>query len=73
MATILNVLYIGMMRTLYDRLSERAATILIAILICLLLGAVPLWPHSRNWGYFPSATLCILLLIIIILVRLRGI
>jgi hypothetical protein len=44
------------------------ATILIIILIILLLGAVPRWPHSRNWGYFPSGTLGIILLIIIILV-----
>ncbi|HEV7905291.1 MAG TPA: DUF3309 domain-containing protein [Pyrinomonadaceae bacterium] len=44
------------------------ATILIVILIILLLGAVPRWPHSRNWGYFPSGTLGIILLIIIILV-----
>jgi hypothetical protein len=44
------------------------ATILIVILIILLLGAFPRWPHSRNWGYFPSGTLGIILLIIIILV-----
>jgi hypothetical protein len=44
------------------------ATILIIILIILLLGAVPRWPHSRNWGYFPRGTLGIILLIIIILV-----
>ncbi|HYP01343.1 MAG TPA: DUF3309 domain-containing protein [Pyrinomonadaceae bacterium] len=44
------------------------ATILIIILIILLLGAFPRWPHSRNWGYFPSGTLGIILLIIIILV-----
>ncbi|HEY0099049.1 MAG TPA: DUF3309 domain-containing protein [Pyrinomonadaceae bacterium] len=44
------------------------STILIIILIILLLGAFPRWPHSRNWGYFPSGTLGIILLIIIILV-----
>jgi hypothetical protein len=44
------------------------ATILIIILIILLLGSFPRWPHSRNWGYFPSGTLGIILLIIIILV-----
>jgi hypothetical protein len=48
-------------------------TILIVILIILLLGAVPRWPHSRNWGYFPSGTLGIILLIIIILVLLKRI
>jgi hypothetical protein len=49
-------------------------TILIVILIILLIGAVPSWPHSRSWGYFPSGTLGIILLIIIILMlmgRLR--
>ncbi|HEY9405672.1 MAG TPA: DUF3309 domain-containing protein [Pyrinomonadaceae bacterium] len=48
-------------------------TILIVILIILLLGAFPRWPHSRNWGYFPSGTLGIILLIIIILVLLKRI
>jgi len=48
-------------------------TILIIILIILLLGAFPRWPHSRNWGYFPSGTLGIILLIIIILVLLKRI
>jgi hypothetical protein len=49
------------------------ATILIVILIILLIGAVPAWPHSRGWGYFPSGTLGIILLIIIILVLLKRI
>ena len=48
-------------------------TILIVILIILLLGAFPRWPHSRNWGYFPSGTLGLILLIIIILVLLKRI
>jgi len=42
-------------------------TIVIVILIILLLGAFPRWPHSRNWGYFPSGTLGLILLIVIIL------
>jgi uncharacterized protein DUF3309 len=42
-------------------------TILIIILILLLLGAVPRWPHSRNWGYYPSGLLSLILLIVIIL------
>ena len=48
-------------------------TILVVILIILLLGAVPRWPHSRNWGYFPSGTLGIILLIILILVLMKRI
>ncbi len=49
------------------------ATILIIILIILLIGAAPAWPHSRGWGYYPSGTLGLILLIIIILVLLRRI
>ena len=46
-------------------------TILIILLILLLLGAVPRWPYSRNWGYYPSGLLGLVLLIIIILVLTR--
>jgi hypothetical protein len=48
-------------------------TILIVILIILLIGAAPAWPHSRGWGYFPSGTLGLILLIILILVLLKRI
>ena len=46
------------------------ATILIVLLILMLLGAVPKWPHSRNWGYYPSGGLGLLLVIVIILALL---
>jgi hypothetical protein len=42
-------------------------TILLVILILLLLGALPTWPHSANWGYAPSGGLGLLILILIIL------
>jgi hypothetical protein len=42
-------------------------TILIVILVLMLLGALPSWPHSRNWGYFPSGGLGIVVLILIVL------
>jgi Protein of unknown function (DUF3309) len=42
-------------------------TILIILLILLLIGAVPSWPYSRGWGYYPSGLLGIILLIVIIL------
>jgi hypothetical protein len=42
-------------------------TILLVIVILMLIGAVPAWPHSRNWGYYPSGGLGLILLIIIIL------
>ena len=48
-------------------------TILIIVLILLLLGAIPTWPHSRAWGYYPSGGLGLVLVIIIILVLLGRI
>jgi hypothetical protein len=45
-------------------------TILIVILILALVGALPTWPHSRNWGYFPTGGLGLVLLIVIILLLL---
>jgi hypothetical protein len=48
-------------------------TILIIILILLLLGAIPSWPYSRGWGYYPSGLLGLILLIVIILVLLKYI
>jgi len=47
--------------------------ILVIILIVLLLGTVPRWPHSRNWGYGPSGGLGLLLVIILILLLLGRI
>lgn len=43
------------------------STLLIIILIVLLIGAVPTWPHARNWGYGPSGILGLALLVVIIL------
>lgn len=48
-------------------------TILIVILILALLGALPRWPHSQNWGYFPSGGLGLVVLIVVILVLLGRI
>jgi hypothetical protein len=42
-------------------------TILIIILVLMLLGALPSWPHSRNWGYMPSGSMGIVLLILVVL------
>lgn len=47
--------------------------ILLVILISLLLGALPAWPHSRNWGALPSGGLGVVLLIVIVLLVLRVI
>jgi len=43
-------------------------TILLVILILMLLGAVPTWPHSRSWGYGPSGGLGLIVIILLILV-----
>ena len=45
-------------------------TILIILLILLLIGAVPTWPYSRGWGYYPSGLLGLVLVIVIILALL---
>ncbi len=45
-------------------------TILLIIVILLLLGALPSWPHSKNWGYYPSSGLGLVLVILIILLLL---
>jgi hypothetical protein len=42
-------------------------TILLIVLILILVGAIPTWPHSRSWGYFPSGLLGIVVIIVIIL------
>jgi hypothetical protein len=41
--------------------------LLLILLIVLLVGAIPAWPYSRNWGYFPSGGVGLLVLILIIL------
>ncbi|HET9884931.1 MAG TPA: DUF3309 family protein [Candidatus Binatia bacterium] len=43
------------------------STILLMILIVLLIGALPTWPYSANWGYYPSGGLGLVLLILVIL------
>ena len=42
-------------------------TVLLIILILMLLGAVPAWPHSRSWGYGPSGILGLILVVILVL------
>jgi hypothetical protein len=43
------------------------STILVVLLILLLIGALPTWPHSRNWGYYPSGGLGLIVLILLVL------
>ena len=42
-------------------------TVLIVVLVLLLIGAVPAWPYSRSWGYYPSGLLGVVLLTLILL------
>lgn len=48
-------------------------TVLVIILILLLIGAIPSWPHSAGWGYGPSGGLGLVLIIVIILLLLGKI
>ena len=48
-------------------------TVLVVLLVLMLLGALPTWPHSRNWGYFPSGGLGLVVAILIILILLGRI
>jgi len=48
-------------------------TILIVFLILMLVGALPTWPHSRSWGYYPSGGLGLVLVILLILLLLGRI
>jgi hypothetical protein len=48
-------------------------TILLVVLILMLFGALPSWPHSKNWGYYPSGGLGLILMILVILLLLGRI
>jgi len=48
-------------------------TILLIILILMLVGSFPTWPHSRSWGYYPSGGLGTILVVVLILYLLRVI
>ncbi|MFC5705252.1 DUF3309 family protein [Aeromonas eucrenophila] len=48
-------------------------TILLIVLVLLLIGAIPSWPHSRSWGYTPSSLIGLVLIIMLILVLLGKI
>ena len=43
-------------------------TILLVVLVLMLLGALPSWPHSRGWGYYPSGGVGLVLLVLVVLV-----
>ena len=48
-------------------------TILLVLLLLMLIGAFPTWPHSRTWGYYPSGGLGLVLVILVVLLLLGRI
>lgn len=48
-------------------------TVLVILLVLVLLGSLPTWPHSRNWGYGPTGGLGVVLAILVILILLGRI
>jgi FtsH-binding integral membrane protein len=48
-------------------------TVLIVILVLMLLGALPKWSHSRNWGYYPTGGIGLILLIVVVLLLMGQI
>ena len=52
---------------------DMISVILLVFLVLLLIGALPTWPHSRDWGYYPSGTLGTVLLVVLVLVLLGRI
>ncbi len=50
--------------------AEPMITILLIVLVLMMVGAVPAWPHSRNWGYYPSGGLGLILIVVLLFVFL---
>ncbi|WP_397534670.1 DUF3309 domain-containing protein [Roseateles sp.] len=46
------------------------STLVLIILLVLLVGAAPTWPHSRNWGYMPSGTVGLVLIVMLVLMAM---
>jgi len=59
--------------TIHQRNIMSLGTILLVLLILMLLGALPTWPHSKSWGYYPSGGLGLVVVILLILVLLGRI
>jgi hypothetical protein len=53
--------------------NDMLGPILIVILVLMLLGALPSWPHSRNWGYYPTGGVGLILLVVVVLLVLGEI
>jgi hypothetical protein len=49
------------------------STLILIILLLLLVGAIPAWPHSKDWGYFPSGGLGVVLVVLLVLILMGRI
>ena len=58
---------------LYPQAVVMLGTILVVVLLLMLLGSLPTWPHSRQWGYYPSGALGMVFVIVLILLLLGRI
>jgi hypothetical protein len=67
---LIRILFLGLGKA---RKTQMLGTILIIILILLLIGALPTWPYSSGWGYYPGGGLGIILIIVVILVLMGRI
>lgn len=56
-----------------ERQAVMLGTVLLILLVLMLIGAVPTWPHSREWGYLPSGGMALLLLIVLVLMLIGRI
>ena len=54
-----------------DDKGDAMLTLLLIVLLLMALGALPTWPYSRSWGYYPSGGLGLVVVIVVILVLLR--
>jgi hypothetical protein len=60
-------------KMIYPREGYSMSLILLVILLVILLGALPAWPYSRSWGYYPSGALGTIVLILVVLLLLGRI
>ena len=63
----------GLKSTHYEEKIMSLGTILLIILILILIGIIPTWPHSRSWGYAPSGGVGLIVIIIVVLLLLGRI
>ena len=47
--------------------------VVLVLIICLVVGTLPTWPHSASWGYYPSGGLGFILVVVVVLMLLRRI